>query len=155
MAPHFKAKNVRLKIISIFHFNFKGICLLCHPFHGPWPSREFISKCTKVRLNHHDWKYSSLFGLFNSCQVHYVLPINVFASKISFNVLNIQLCESVLKSMPCHRKIYVILTSSSFITSKFLCSSYISKIQISPNIIYSIVNFHSIPFDILVLHIYL
>lgn len=39
-----------------FHFNFSGICLLCHPFHGPWPSGEFVSKCTKVRLNRQDWK---------------------------------------------------------------------------------------------------
>lgn len=61
-------------------------------------------------------KYGSLFGLFNSCQVYYVLLIYVFASKISFNVFNyIKLCESILK-------IYEILTSSAFITGKFLCS---------------------------------
>lgn len=39
---------------------------------------------------------NSLFGLFNSCYVHYVLSIYVFASKINFNVLNPKLCESVM-----------------------------------------------------------
>lgn len=100
----FQSKNIRLNIISISIFRHLSSLPPISWTLAIWRIciQMYKSKIKPSRLKVVFLVYSTL-----AKYIMYFQYITCFSIKINFNVLNTKLYESVLKSVPCHWKIYL------------------------------------------------